>query len=113
MKAILKQPMKFGRLIEVRNTLAEIAAVLGAEPTNVDEIQINDIAYVFDRTLQHPGPIDKWTQTFACGGDTMVQYRGRNMQIRMLCGKVLIVGIVDGEYTDVPRRLQRIAEDMA
>lgn len=108
MKAIVKVPGQFGLVREC--TEEDIAAVLfGA----VGRIDVLDTVYLFNAKFNAPEVREGMSPAFGRGFDTIVTYEGARMRINELRGVVLIVGKgKDGELTDAPARLLRIAEDI-
>lgn len=109
MKAIIKEPEKFGRALRVGESMAEIAAAIGAKPENVKELHAGDTVFFFDeekQTLAYP-------RAFSCGFDIRTRFNDMNLWVRDVRGTVLVVGLLHGAYTDAPARLIRVAEDLA
>lgn len=119
-KAIMKRPGEFGRVISVQDHHNALALALGTEEPfdiAVGEIVVNDMTFLFLKESQAPEIRPCLAPTFYHGFQTQVLFEGKTMQINDLRGVVLIVGSHDPDdndaiYQDAPSRLLRHALDI-
>lgn len=119
-KAIIKRPGEFGRVISVQDHYTAFCLTLGTEESfeaAVGEIVVNDMTFLFLKESQAPEIRPCLAPAFYHGFQTQVYYEGKMMQVNDLRGTVLIVGSHDPDddtmiYQDAPSRLLRHALDI-